>query len=316
MTRFAKIILSTIIVAALFQIVTSYTAVQAAPQKWPNPGINCGVGYPDKEAYDIAAREGKTIDPNGIPDTSEGSRGWKYSCCATEWQIHKLQSLVKFPEGVKAIPGIGEVLTAIERMLDIFNFPNNFFPIDISFSAKTFYESVNKPENVCVTGQPVGTPGSNSCYCKMGASAAITALAPLCLNITSETEQNQCFQCLGYKIVRTGGAGDIQFLPLEIGGYTGTGGGIWTGIGCVKTTLTTFIQETVFGIGIGLAGLVALGCMIYSAFLLQTSQGNAEKITTAQDMMKSCIFGLLLIIFSVFILRVIGVNILQIPGFN
>lgn len=315
MTRFAKTILSTLILAALFQIVTSFTAVHAAPQFWPNPGINCGIAYPDKEAYDVAAREGKTINPKDVPDMTPGSRGEKYACCSTRYQLQELQSFIKFPEGVKAIPGIGQVLTAIERLTDIANFPNNFFPVDIIFSAKTIFAALNKPENVCVNGNPVGTPGTDSCYCKAGGDNAITALAPLCLNITSTAEQEQCFQCLGYRIEKTGNGG-IDFFPRDIGTYTGNGGGIWTGIGCVKTTLTTFIQETVFGIGIGLAGIVALGCMIYSAFLLQTSQGNAEKITTAQDMMKSCIFGLLLIIFSVFILRVIGVNILQIPGFT
>ena len=93
-------------------------------------------------------------------------------------------------------------------------------------------------------------------------------------------------------------------------------GGVFSGIGCVKTDTKKFIEETVFGIGIGLAGGLALLCIIYAAFMMQSSQGNPEKLKKAQEMITSCIMGLMLIIFSVFILKLIGVNILKIPGFN
>jgi len=49
--------------------------------------------------------------------------------------------------------------------------------------------------------------------------------------------------------------------------------------------------------------------------MMQSSQGNPEKLKKAQEMITSCIMGLMLIIFSVFILKLIGVNILKIPGF-
>lgn len=93
-------------------------------------------------------------------------------------------------------------------------------------------------------------------------------------------------------------------------------GGVWSGIGCVKTNVQEFIQDTLFRLGIGLAGGLALLCIIYAAFMMQSSQGNPEKLKKAQEMLTSCIMGLMLIIFSVFILRLIGVNILRIPGFG
>lgn len=93
-------------------------------------------------------------------------------------------------------------------------------------------------------------------------------------------------------------------------------GGVLSGIGCIKTDIKKFIEETVFGIGIGLAGGFSLLCIIYAAFMMQSSQGNPEKLKKAQEMITSCIMGLMLIIFSVFILRLIGVNILKIPGFS
>jgi len=49
---------------------------------------------------------------------------------------------------------------------------------------------------------------------------------------------------------------------------------------------------------------------------MQSSQGNPEKLKKSQDMITSCIMGLMLIIFSIFILKLIGVDILKIPGFS
>lgn len=92
--------------------------------------------------------------------------------------------------------------------------------------------------------------------------------------------------------------------------------GFMTGLGCIPTDIGGFVTDFLLTLGIGLAGLFSLGCIIYSAVMIQTSQGNAEKISQSQDQIKACILGLLMIIFSIFILRVVGVDILQIPGFG
>ena len=91
-------------------------------------------------------------------------------------------------------------------------------------------------------------------------------------------------------------------------------GGYYSAIGCVPINLSNFVSQFLLGRMIGLAGIIALFCIIYSAFQIQSSQGNTEKIKKSQDILISCILGLILIIFSIFILRLIGVNILQIPG--
>lgn len=92
--------------------------------------------------------------------------------------------------------------------------------------------------------------------------------------------------------------------------------GVWTALGCVDLQLSGFIKNFLLGWGIGLAGVVALLCIIYSAFVLQISGGNPEKIKKAKERLTACIIGLLLIIFSVFILRIVGFDILQIPVFG
>jgi hypothetical protein len=92
-------------------------------------------------------------------------------------------------------------------------------------------------------------------------------------------------------------------------------GGYYSGIGCIYTAdWKTLLEKNVFGWGMGLAGIIAIGCITFAAIQFQLSQGDTEKIKKARELMTSCIMGLILIIFSVFILRVIGVDILQLPG--
>jgi hypothetical protein len=92
--------------------------------------------------------------------------------------------------------------------------------------------------------------------------------------------------------------------------------GYWSALGCVSlANYQEFLVQTVFGILLGIAGMFALLCIIYASFQLQVSSGNAEKVNEARELVTSCIIGLLTIIFSVFILRVIGYDILRIPQF-
>lgn len=91
--------------------------------------------------------------------------------------------------------------------------------------------------------------------------------------------------------------------------------GIWTGLGCIKVDISGF-TSSFFTIGLSLAGGIALLFLIYGGFLILTSGGNPETIQQGKEILTSAIAGLLLIIFSVFILRLVAVDILKIPGFG
>ncbi len=94
-------------------------------------------------------------------------------------------------------------------------------------------------------------------------------------------------------------------------------GGYYSAIGCLPINdLGSFITTLAFQIGLGLAGAFCVLCMIYSAFMMQVSSGNSETIEGARKTLMSCLSGLVLIIFSIFIIRFIGVDILRIPGFG
>ncbi|MCL5439155.1 MAG: pilin [Patescibacteria group bacterium] len=89
-----------------------------------------------------------------------------------------------------------------------------------------------------------------------------------------------------------------------------------TGLGIdIGTDPKDFIAS-IFGITLSLSGGIALLLIIYSGYKLMTSRGNAEKVQGAKETLTSTIVGLLFIIFSIFILELIGVNILHIPGWS
>jgi hypothetical protein len=88
-----------------------------------------------------------------------------------------------------------------------------------------------------------------------------------------------------------------------------------TAIGCIPTRPGPFVNYVLtraISIGAGLAFLL----LLFGAFTLITSAGNPENIKKGQETITSAIIGLLFIIFSVFLLRLIGVDILKLPGFT
>ena len=97
--------------------------------------------------------------------------------------------------------------------------------------------------------------------------------------------------------------------------YCNNNAGILTGLGCIPVDPVAFISK-ILSIGLGIGGGLAFLMILLGAFQIQMSSGNPERLNTGKEMVESAISGLLLIIFSVFILRLIGVNILGLPGFG
>lgn len=95
----------------------------------------------------------------------------------------------------------------------------------------------------------------------------------------------------------------------------GTGNRVWTAIGCIETNPTGFIK-TLLTFAIGVAGGIAFLLILLGGFQMMTSAGNPERLNAGRELVTSAITGLLLIIFSIFLLKVIGVDILGIPTFK
>lgn len=147
-------------------------------------------------------------------------------------------------------------------------------------------KNINLPTQQCIEGAAPKYEGA-ACACVPDTIGA----GDLCKRYIDKPSENiNCMRCVGKR-------------------------GIYTGMGCVGTDLPGLVGSLT-GFGMGLAGGLALLCIIYSAFLLQTSRGNPDKIKKAREYLTNCIMGLIIIVFSIFILKVIGVDILGIPGFG
>lgn len=90
---------------------------------------------------------------------------------------------------------------------------------------------------------------------------------------------------------------------------------VWTAFGCISTDPSSFI-ESILKIAIGIGGGVAFLLILFGGFQILTSAGNPEQLTAGRELVTSAISGLLLVIFSIFLLRLVGYNILGIPGFS
>ncbi len=91
--------------------------------------------------------------------------------------------------------------------------------------------------------------------------------------------------------------------------------GINTAIGCIDVlgSQEAFLGDLLrwaVGVGSGIAFLL----IVYAGFMIMTSSGNPERLKAGQELLTSALSGLVLLVFSIFILNLIGVKILQIPG--
>jgi hypothetical protein len=135
------------------------------------------------------------------------------------------------------------------------------------------------------------------------------------------------FIVIGSLIVLLGYSSSIHAAPLtnphtlaadtSVQGKCGSSG-IDTAIGCLdvlNSSPETFLGEILrwaVGVGSGIAFLF----IVYSGFLIMTASGDPKKMQAGREVMTSAISGLVLIILSVFVLNIFGVDILQLCKFG
>lgn len=89
----------------------------------------------------------------------------------------------------------------------------------------------------------------------------------------------------------------------------------WTVLGCLPTSPGGFTQAAL-QVLTSVVGGVAFLALLYGGALILTSSGNAERLAAGKSILASAIGGLILVVFAVFILRFIGVEIFALPGFG
>lgn len=92
--------------------------------------------------------------------------------------------------------------------------------------------------------------------------------------------------------------------------------GIETALGCIPTKDTTGFIAWILKFAIGIGGGIAFILMLIGVFQIITSSGDPERLKAGKELITSALIGLLMIIFSIFLLKLIGMDILQIPGFG
>jgi hypothetical protein len=88
-----------------------------------------------------------------------------------------------------------------------------------------------------------------------------------------------------------------------------------TALGCVPVEMGGFISwllPKLFGVIGGISFLL----IVYGFILVATSSGDPKKVEGARETITAAITGLLVSIFALFLLRLIAINILHIPGLN
>jgi len=90
--------------------------------------------------------------------------------------------------------------------------------------------------------------------------------------------------------------------------------GIDTAIGCIPTGNRNNLMVFILRWAIGFAGGVSFILIITSGLIYMTSGGDRQKVHSANELFTASALGLLLLIFSVYILNILGVRILKIPG--
>lgn len=154
-------------------------------------------------------------------------------------------------------------------------------------------------------------------FCKLlSAPAVLQTLTNPIAGVTGLLTYSTCKPAAQNVLVKTGNY-YVQGLinPVYSPDCGSDSTGVKTGLGCLSTNpqiLVNNILPWAIGIGSGIAFLLGL----YGALMIVISAGDPEKMQAGKEMITSAVSGLLIIIFAVFILRVIGVDILQLFDVN
>lgn len=91
--------------------------------------------------------------------------------------------------------------------------------------------------------------------------------------------------------------------------------GVVTALGCIPTAPADLVQW-ILKYAILMGGGIAFLLSIWGGATILLSAGNPEKINEGREIITSAISGLLFIVLSIFLLRLVGVDILGLPDFS
>lgn len=165
----------------------------------------------------------------------------------------------------------------------------------------TGFQGKANTKSPCVEGEASGDPKTKSCTCQ---------LPPETQNYSAVIQSKTIKLCESYLIPDsretdedkkkvTEELEDCKACVTEINGY-------YSAFGCIPFNVEGFVNWFI-SFAIAFAGIVSMYCLVLNSLRMQLSRGDAQGIEKARQNIVSCILGILLIIFSVFILRIAGI---------
>lgn len=88
-----------------------------------------------------------------------------------------------------------------------------------------------------------------------------------------------------------------------------------TALGCLSVTTSGFTTALLTFLA-GIAGGISLIIMLIATIQIMTGGDNAEQVKKGKELFTGAITGVLFILFSVTLLKIIAGDIIQLPGFN
>lgn len=123
--------------------------------------------------------------------------------------------------------------------------------------------------------------------------------------------------CNGLSQAQCSGSGSCVSAEVNVdleveNGPSIDGGCIDTAIGCVPVLSDQGLAGFFLGWGMGIGGGIALILMVVAAYMIMSSAGDPRKLQAGKELLTSAVTGLMLLLFSAYILRFIGVDLLGI----
>lgn len=179
--------------------------------------------------------------------------------------------------------------------------PVGYVAKPLSQSANYLCFSINNPNDTGIT--PLCNDKGLVCKNEAGKIMCVKPAAPITPNVNN-SPYNPCLGLKGSTEMACKQCTEDQNNP-----------GTWTALGCIynsKVGLVEWILKT----GSGIAGGIAFLLLLSGAAQIILSNGVPEKVAAGKEIITSAITGLVFIFLAIFILKLIGVQILGIPGWN
>jgi len=91
--------------------------------------------------------------------------------------------------------------------------------------------------------------------------------------------------------------------------------GVWTALGCLPTDISGIVSS-LFTIFSGVFGGLVFLCLVVNGIIIMTSRGNPEALKKGQESITACLVGFLVLVMSVLFLKIVGADILDLPGWS